>query len=61
MYTTGAAWMQFDERSRGTLEVGKLADAVVIDRGFFECPEAEIREIGVVMTVVGGEVVFSRE
>lgn len=61
MYTTGAAWMQFDERSRGTLEVGKLGDAVVIDRGFFECPEAEIKDIGVVMTVVGGEVVFSRE
>src|SRR3974377_496292 len=32
MYTTGPAWLEFAEKERGTLELGKLADAVVIDR-----------------------------
>jgi hypothetical protein len=60
MYTTGAAWLQFAESSRGTLEVGKLADAVVIDRDYFACPEDEIRAIEPLMTIVGGRVVYER-
>jgi predicted amidohydrolase YtcJ len=60
MYTKGAAWMQFDEKTRGTLETGKFADAVVIDRDFFLCPEDEIRSIEPLMTIVGGHVRFSR-
>lgn len=60
MYTTGAAWMQFDEKTRGTLERGKLADAVVIDRDYFTCPEDEIRSIEPLMTIVNGQVRFSK-
>jgi predicted amidohydrolase YtcJ len=60
MYTTGAAWLQFDERTRGTLERGKLGDAVVIDRDFFTCPENEIRHIEPVLTIAGGRVTYER-
>jgi predicted amidohydrolase YtcJ len=44
MYTSSAAWLQFSEKTRGTLEAGKLADAVVIDRDYLTCPEDQIRE-----------------
>ncbi len=60
MYTQGAAWIQFAEKSRGTLERGKLADAVVIDRDFLACPEDEIRNIEPLMTIVGGKIVYRR-
>jgi predicted amidohydrolase YtcJ len=59
MYTTGAAWMQFSEKERGSIEPGKLADLVVIDRDFLTCPEDEIRAIEPVMTIAGGRVVYS--
>ncbi len=58
MYSQGVAWMQFAEKERGSLEVGKLADALVIDRDYLTCPEDEIRAIEPVMTVVGGRVVW---
>ena len=61
MYTTGAAWMEFAENSRGTLEKGKLADAVVIDRDFYTCPEDEIRRIQPLITIVGGRVVWEKK
>lgn len=58
IYTKGPAWLQFAEKERGTLERGKLADAVVIDRDLFRCPEDEIRSIQPLLTIVGGKVVY---
>jgi predicted amidohydrolase YtcJ len=58
MYTTGPAWLQFDEKTRGSIEVGKLADLVVIDRDYLTCPEDEIRDIQPVMTITGGRIVY---
>ena len=52
--------MQFAEQDRGSLEVGKLADMVVIDRDFLTCPEDDIRRIEPVMTMVGGRVNYHR-
>lgn len=60
MYTTGAAYLQFSEKERGSLEPGKLADLVVIDRDFLDCPEEEIRAIEPVLTMVEGKVVYQR-
>jgi predicted amidohydrolase YtcJ len=60
MYTAGPAWLQFSEKTRGSLEAGKLADAVVIDRNFLTCPEDEIRAIEPLMTIVGGSIVYDR-
>jgi predicted amidohydrolase YtcJ len=59
MYTNGPAWMQFAEKERGSLEVGKYADLVVIDRDILTVPEGQIRAIEPVMTMVNGRVVYS--
>jgi predicted amidohydrolase YtcJ len=59
--TTWAAYLGFDEGDRGSLEPGKLADLVVIDRDYLECPEEQIREIKVRRTIVGGKTVYQRE
>ena len=58
--TLWAAWLSFDEKRLGSLEPGKLADFVVIDRDYLACPEGEIRSIKATRTVVGGRTVFER-
>ncbi len=59
MYTNGGAWMQFAEKERGSIEPGKLADLVVIDRDYLTCPEEQIRSIEPLVTMVGGKVMYS--
>jgi predicted amidohydrolase YtcJ len=61
MFTTSAAYLQFAEDSRGSIEPGKLADLVVIDRDFLNCPENEIKAIQPLMTMVEGKLVFDRK
>ncbi|MDZ4288320.1 MAG: amidohydrolase family protein [Prosthecobacter sp.] len=56
--TQWAAWLSFDESKLGTLEKGKLADFVVLDRDYLTCPEEEIRVMKPVRTVVGGKTVW---
>lgn len=60
MFTTGPAFMFFEEDMKGTIEKGKFADLTVIDRDYFTCPEEEIRQIQPVLTVVGGHIRYSR-
>ena len=57
-YTSLGAWSGREETMKGSLEIGKLADVVVLDRDYFSCPEHEIREIAVEATIVGGRVRF---
>jgi hypothetical protein len=59
-YTAGGAFAGFDEAERGTLERGKLADFVLVDRDLTRIPPEEIRDAKVLMTVVGGRVVHER-
>ncbi|MCX7886682.1 MAG: amidohydrolase [Verrucomicrobiae bacterium] len=59
--TRWAAWLSFDEDKLGSLEPGKLADLVVIDRDYLECPEDDIRHIKVLRTIVGGKTVFQHQ
>ncbi len=59
-YTTGAAYASFDEQRKGSLARGKLADFVIIDRDLTKIPPEQIRDAKVVMTVVGGAVVYER-
>jgi predicted amidohydrolase YtcJ len=61
LYTTNAAWLSFSDRERGSLEPGKLADWVELDRDLFECPPDEIRGIGIRRVVIDGEVVHDKE
>jgi len=59
-YTADAAYAEFAEKRKGTLEAGKLADFVVLDRDLTRIPAAEIRDVRVMTTVVGGQVVYQR-
>jgi predicted amidohydrolase YtcJ len=58
MWTVNAAYLSFDEDVKGSLEPGKYADFVIIDRDILTCPEDEIREIKVIETVLGGKSVY---
>jgi predicted amidohydrolase YtcJ len=60
-YTRDAAYAAFNETSRGTLREGFLADFVLLDRNLTNIAPEEIRDVRVVMTVVGGSVVFQEE
>jgi predicted amidohydrolase YtcJ len=59
LYTIDNAYVLLDERNRGSLEVGKLADFIVLDRDFLECSDEELRETRVLATYVGGELVHA--
>jgi len=50
--------VDFAEKERGSLEVGKLADLAVLSKDYFKV-SVEVGEIEAVMTVLGGKVVFS--
>jgi predicted amidohydrolase YtcJ len=58
-HTIWPAYLQFAEKERGTIEPGKLADLVVIDRDYLTCPEAQIREIQPVIVIIDGKIVSS--
>ena len=59
-YTTAAAYAGFDEERTGALTVGRLADFVIVDRDLLTIPSNDIPSVRVVMTVVGGDIVFDR-
>jgi predicted amidohydrolase YtcJ len=59
-FTLGAAYAALQEDRLGSLEPGKWADFIVVDRDFFEIPESEIDDIQVIQTWVGGEMVYER-
>ncbi len=58
--TVWPAWLSFDEERLGTLEAGKLADFVVLDRDYLTCDPDEIRQIRPWRTVLAGRTVFAR-
>lgn len=56
-YTAAPAYGSFREKELGTIEAGKLADIIVLDRNLFAVPHEEIKEAKVVFTMVDGKVV----
>lgn len=60
LYTTNAAYATFEEKVKGSIEPGKLADMVVLDRDILSVPSDEIKSFQVEMTIVGGTVVYQR-
>ena len=58
LHTMGSAWFSFDEKNKGSIEPGKLADLVVLTDDYLTVPEDKIRDISSVMTIVGGRVVY---
>jgi predicted amidohydrolase YtcJ len=57
-YTSGPAYGTFREQELGTLEAGKLADIIVLERNLFEVLVEEIPDIKVLLTMVDGQVVY---
>jgi hypothetical protein len=58
MFTIWAAYAAFEEKLRGTIEPGKLADLTVFSADIMKIPEPEILKTRCTMTVIGGEVVY---
>lgn len=61
MKTNWAAYYSGDEKILGTIEVGKLADLVVLGGDYLKVPEEEISEIPILLTIVGGRIVYDRQ
>jgi len=59
-FTAGSAYVNHDERDAGSVEPGKRADLVVLDRNLFAQPAAEIALAQVDLTLAGGTVVYAR-
>jgi predicted amidohydrolase YtcJ len=58
-YTINAAYASFDENIKGSLSRGKLADMVVLDQNILNISPEEIKNVKVLMTIIGGDVVYT--
>jgi predicted amidohydrolase YtcJ len=61
LQTLGGAYLTFEEKTKGTIEPGKLADLVILPGDIMTMPEAEIPRMQVLMTMVGGKIVHQQE
>lgn len=59
MYTIGSAWLIADEKRRGSIEAGKLADLAVLNADYMTVPEEQIRYLEALLTMVGGRIVYA--
>jgi predicted amidohydrolase YtcJ len=57
LYTRDNGWFLREEGELGSIEKGKLADLVVLDRNYFSVPDEELKRIRSVLTIVGGDIV----
>lgn len=55
--TINNAWLNMEERTKGSIEPGKFADLVILGEDPLTCPEVRLRDAKVLMTMVGGKVV----
>jgi predicted amidohydrolase YtcJ len=60
LYTINNAYLTFEEKEKGSLEKGKLADLIVLDRDILTCPVDDVRNIQVAQTYLGGKLVYQR-
>ena len=58
--TINNAYLTFEERIKGSIEPGKLADLVVLPEDILSCPPRHIEQMTVVMTMVGGKLMFRK-
>ena len=61
MFTIWPAYAAFEEKLRGSIEPGKLADLTILSADIMTIPEAEILKTKCVMTVINGELVFEEK
>ena len=58
LYTINGAYHTFEETIKGSIELGKLADMIVVDRDILTCPLDDIKEAKVLRTILGGKTVY---
>jgi hypothetical protein len=58
MWTLNGAYLSFEEKEKGSIEPGKLADLVVISKDILHCPVDEIKDIEALLTVADGRVLY---
>jgi predicted amidohydrolase YtcJ len=61
MFTIWPAYAAFEDKLRGTIEAGKLADLTILSANIMKIPELEILKTRCVMTVINGEIVFATD
>lgn len=61
IFTAWPAYASFEEKDKGSIEVGKLADLTVLSKDIMKIPEPEILTTRCVMTVIGGEIVYEEK
>jgi predicted amidohydrolase YtcJ len=61
IFAAWPAYAAFEEKDKGSIEVGKLADLTVLSKDIMKIPEPEILTTTCAMTVIGGEVVFEKQ
>jgi predicted amidohydrolase YtcJ len=59
-YTINNAFLTFEEREKGSLEKGKLADFIILNKDIMTCPVDEVKTVEVEQTYLGGKPVFTR-
>jgi predicted amidohydrolase YtcJ len=60
LFTRNPAYIGFEEKEKGSLETGKLADFIVIDRDILVVPSEQLKDVQVLQTWVGGELVYEK-
>ena len=58
LYTLNGAYVGFEEKEKGSLETGKLADFIVVDRDIFTVPLEQLKDVKVLGTYIGGEFLY---
>lgn len=59
-YTINAAYQNFEEKERGSLEAGKYADMVILSENILTCEPEKIKEIEVLETILEGQVIYKK-
>ncbi len=59
-YTIEGAWLMHQEKETGSIETGKAADIVVLEKDLFKIPASEVGGVRVDLTMLDGEVLYRR-
>ena len=57
-YTMGSAYAEFQDKEKGSITVGKLADMVIVSADIFKIDPVKIRDVKVLKTFVGGKMIW---
>ena len=61
LYTINNAFLSFEEKEKGSLEKGKLADFIILKQDILTCPIEDVKEIKVLKTYLGGKLIYEKK